>query len=1470
MGLLTLARADDIKLGTVIYGDSLIIDTDLAFGFPFNHSRGTYLMPSYNVEGFVTESKSDLASVHLTQEHGCKTIVYIDENIAILACLDSTLSIDLKQRKTLTSLSLHCLASVKFGLMVRMVCEKEKILFISDYDLSNHKFGKETALTAEFPFQEGLRLVDIGGDSSNTYFRWQIDDLKTTLYKDGVDSKILKISGSGKPEVIKVDSEAVLKIAKETDSTKLANMAFNYLKAAFILPIEKETYRYALLAFDDFHGYSGQANECLLFDGYLKEDGSLEGLRFINATTGRLGGVGWEILSAQIKSEGEGTKTKHTVQLRANSNVTANGEPAFGLFQIEFSFTEDHSKSITDKSRKDEAIFVDEKSLFDATFVKELEAGFYIARSSGKLSVLAHKSSPSNCQVALIAKEEGSTQYVYIQSSDMALENETLYALVDHSDNEDAVGSSLLRFSPNSPSILKIDTRHSSSRERKYTLPVKYILNHDNVTIDTLHFNLTDSPSKLVSHMSSEVKSKLAVHNANKAYFWPIPFDNEMISGPYSNIRLLSPKDALLYSRELLSYRLLDEKGVTINDGSAIVLEGHILKKAEESTYQIHNCYPFEANYMKTWCRDTHIKVAIEGEILAMRQTTQAIVAIHATPKAHYFSSITTFKGVTQKTELCPNASAPTLTSFGNSVYFAAICNQSTVQVWYKHLLTTDPPKVLATFVESSAPSIRCPQRLHVRKDKKTKLAIFDECPGDNSGNFYDIELDMTGQDFRHIRNQVHEKTEFNLTALCGHKADLVALINGALFLFKDDTQFLTVKVNITEIYSKIDSMTCLDHGRILITSDTDGLIMEIEKLYDQRYHPQRRMKKLPANSRVSHLFEDEDSVTINFVDLKGNRLGAGYYEFDSPVFFVNFGGPVTAGSNITILFSNGDEDEKDVVQIVYPLDVKDDFKERCIFKLKGEKILAKDGFRISLKDNPNIEFDCELWTFGLFFNKEGTQDGIKVNQAMRHLHTMETDVQTFTSYRGGVMFAKATADKTQIYVVTNGRAEVSLELKIGDYCVDSDMVHYGDEDWYAVFACFNNYKSYLVFASDQLGDLRIAEVDGYHTDPRVRVIGDHHIYLFTHLPHRDIVLGFYTADVGSSKKFAQVFSNDMIHDYEVFKLENTLFMIYSSNTDYAIRVMILHEDNGPVARPTNYKLPVDLPVVHSFRCHVNAKHATEVTCAFASDGYKIQVVTLENVNKVLTEKSKRSLKMYKNLSGLKMDFDEHILAISGNLFFYNPTEVSYEYKLMPGIAVYNLSDSSELIAGHISSKELEFNPTEHNHEIRIVKMHNVSMVGVRGHTGSVELYELRKPEVVFNKIDPEQFNLLRLSLASYRTEHFDLNKFFHLEGQGSTHHQTTVEPKPTETPKPKPDTKQSDTDMDVDTYIPDVEVPKHHKKSDSSLWYLLIGLLLFGGVAYYYCTKKAADPGSKAYEMTATKESNTQFGDNSMFDKTE
>lgn len=1125
--LMGVGSCDEIRLGEVIYGDSLIVDPDFAFNVRFNHSRGTYLLPSFNAEGFVTESKSSHDSVHLPDESGCHDIVYLDTKIAILNCLDSTIAVDLKQKKVVSSLKLHCLSSAKFESSLRLICQTKKGLAISDFDLKTTKFGKEQSLGAEFPIEPYLKLADVGGDTLSRYFRWVLEDSKEAYSLNDSDLKLLRVQATGQASVFSFDKEMLRKSAVAFDEKELASVKIMAVKNVFIVTVPDEDYDYVLLAAEVDRGLANEFSEGVLFDAFITPENEFVNFRYINASLDYIAGDIWSVLSAQISAMPKDGKILNTVEVKLNSNSTKQRHPDHGLFSLTFSFVEDISKELTATDRKGPITEIELKDFFDATFSNELDPRFFAVRSNGKLQVFSDLSSSSRFQLGIIAKDEGWNQIVYIQCSDMVVLDETLYALVEHSNNDDAVGSSLLKFDPLAHTILKIDTRHSFSKERNYRLEVKYIMNRNNVTIDSIHFNLTDKPSKLVSLMNEETHSKLAVHNANNLYFWPIPFDNEMIRGPYRTVKLLEPKDAVIYKRDFLLYKLLDDRGKPIKSESAIVLEGHMLKIAGDGIFQVHNCYPFEANYMKTWCRDIHVNVSIEGQILAMRQTPKFVVAIHKAHNKSFISIVDIFKGKATRTELCSNMSEVTLITFGSSVYFATVCNKTTVEIWTKQLLNQQSARPVATYSQTSTPSIKCPQKLQIRKDKKIKLAIFDECAGETEGEFYDIEVDITGQDFRHIKNFVHEKAQFELTALCGHRSDLVALINGMLFLFKDDNQYLTLKLNTSQIYSKVDSMTCLDHGRILIISGTEGLVIEIEKLFSERYHPHRRIKNLPSN-KISYVFEDEDSITINFVDNDGKPMKAGYFEFDSPIFFVSFPVKAENGTNVVVSFSNGDtDDDENSVQIKYPIEVKEDYNETCTFKLKGDKILVKDGYRIKLRHNPQIEYNCELWTLDLFYNAHGSHSGISVNQAMNFLSTLETDVQTFTSYRGGLLYAKAIDGKTQIYSDDHGRAEVALELKIGDYCVDSDMVYFGDEDWYAVFACFNNYKSYLVFASDQLGDLRIVEIDGYHTDPRVRVVGDHHVYLFTRLPHRDIVLGYYTENIADSKKPVQFYSSD-------------------------------------------------------------------------------------------------------------------------------------------------------------------------------------------------------------------------------------------------------------------------------------------------------------------------------------------------------
>lgn len=335
--------------------------------------------------------------------------------------------------------------------------------------------------------------------------------------------------------------------------------------------------------------------------------------------------------------------------------------------------------------------------------------------------------------------------------------------------------------------------------------------------------------------------------------------------------------------------------------------------------------------------------------------------------------------------------------------------------------------------------------------------------------------------------------------------------------------------------------------------------------------------------------------------------------------------------------------------------------------------------------------------------------------------------------------------------------------------------------------------------------------------------------------------------------------------------------MLWSSNEDFAIRITALHEGQDNLPGLDSQELNCELPIVHSFKCHVDSKLKKTVTCAFASDGYMIHLVTFEKEGRNLKEIKRRQLKMFKNLSGLKIDFDDNLLAVSGELFTFSEEEVGFDRKSFPGIAIYNLSDSSELIAGHISSKELGFNPSEHNHDLRIVQRHNVSMVGVRGYTGEIEVYELREPQLIFNNIEKADLETYKLVLNSFQSDRYQMSTFFALD---PTDPHKPEEPHSQSSPQSHPEDPSTSAHPHKAPHKAKPESTEDSSKNSGSLFWIIIVLLVFAAVYFYLSNRAQADrgPQKKEYEMTADKddrdnlrESQTQRipQDNSVFDKT-
>ena len=348
----------------------------------------------------------------------------------------------------------------------------------------------------------------------------------------------------------------------------------------------------------------------------------------------------------------------------------------------------------------------------------------------------------------------------------------------------------------------------------------------------------------------------------------------------------------------------------------------------------------------------------------------------------------------------------------------------------------------------------------------------------------------------------------------------------------------------------------------------------------------------------------------------------------------------------------------------------------------------------------------------------------------------------------------------------------------------------------------------------------------------------------------------------------------DKVHDYEVFSINSTIFMMWSSNKDFAIRITALHEGDDQLTGDDTHELSTDLDIVHSFKCHVNQKLASEVTCAFAADGYMIMLVTYEKSGRSLKEKRRRQLKMFKNLSGLKMDFDEHLLAVSGELFTFTEQEISFDRKSFPGIAIYNLSDSSELIAGHISSKELGFNPSSHNHDLRIVQRHNVSMIGVRGYDGQIEVYELREPHLIFNNIEKSDLDSQKLVLNSYQTDRYQLSSFFALDPN------EVRRPEQAHTDKPKSTEDHTSHHISGESHNRSHDGAKKVDQNGNSFFWVVL-ILIFGGIGgFYFFTQRQNVQAiqRREYEMTNAQEDAfsqrdthriQESQDNSVFDKT-
>lgn len=1089
LALFYAIAADVIDLGELSYGDTLSLDPDEAFNVRFDMKRSTYLVPSFDGRGFVTVTRSTEA-ITFDDLHSCTKILYLANDLAVLSCFESTVLIDLVAKIVVNAENIRCFTARLDGdKNMMLLCQNSpnefqiKILNLTTRTLVNwHKYNSSKPISHECSIL------------------WQTDSLLTANCSR---QSMLIIRTVDLLEVIDIDTIAGKQVASLLIAKDMSGSTANPTKSIASLVIR-----------------ASSLGDTVIYHCYVTARGELSKIRELLTLQSMNGD---KLLSAEHNTNAT-DKDLTEIKLTLNAKIEAN-QPQYGLYQVTAIFKESSSEE-----KKGEILSAEIKeyvSILDESFLKMKEPNLCATALKGNMTIFAHCSENTVYLMSSTQTTEGWHQLVYRQAIDYMTSDNKIYALVDNMEIEGKIGTDILVFDSTSHTILKLDSTKINTLDKQLQFEAKYIMNKNQETTETLILNISKKHLELRSRMNPQVSRSLAVHEGNQ-YWWSMPFDNSMIEGPYGNVKAKSPNNALLSVRGLLEYELIDEHGSQIN-GVFISLNDYILKVEQKNkTYTLHRCYPFVSKTMKTWCIDLKRTIRIDGDILDVKQTRNHLTVLHKEgPQQHTITFISLLKDKRVRHDLCSDMNTYSVAAFGNSVLFAVICGGKRVEIWNKHLLNEKSPEKMIDYTNNTAPKVFCPQSLHVRKDKKTKVLIFDECPGTNNGTFYDIEVDITGHDYRQIRSFSHELPVSSISGICGHRNSLVALTEGKLFLYQTEKQFRSTQIKLNSGHDLVSSLHCLYHGRVMVVVDSKALIFEIEKLGTERYHPYRRLDDLPSNN-LGHVFENEDSLTINFIDEKGGFLKAGYYELDNPAFMIRFVRG-DQGKNITLQFSNVDLTDHDAepLEIVYPLDIKHDYKEKCVLKLKGDLISVRGHSRVGLKTHPNLEFDCELWTLDVETGTKAEPKGIRIEQAARHLYTMSSDVQTFSSNKGAVIFAQAIDHKTQVYVDDTGKPELAFELKIGDYCVDSDIVYFGVEDWYVVLSCFNDYKSYLVFASSQFADLRLVQVDGFHTDPRVRLVSERHVYLFTRLPHRDIVLGYYTPDVANSKKLSMFYSSN-------------------------------------------------------------------------------------------------------------------------------------------------------------------------------------------------------------------------------------------------------------------------------------------------------------------------------------------------------
>ena len=1343
-----------IDLKEVVADDDYLLDIERGLNVQFSAERGTYILPNEEISAFEINTRMTTKSIQLPDLEACSKIVFANQEIMVIMCKGKSALVDLKSKAVLSIIEDECLNYVSkdsTSNQITLICQsKDNLYFYYTLIPSEKKLHSSSRLKSELPFvsKDTISLKKIYSNDTHSYFWSQPSDYSKT---DILNHAIILVCENSDPDKFKkfeVDRKEAAEVVKakleangETIKSELTIRSISHIYV--MVPEGRPDHPKFLVSVFTSDSFNNDLEELYVLEGELSEDEALKVKHF--RTVDELYSQsphGTSVIESKISSkrvdENDQTKWRHSVTIKVD-RIKENKTNRFGLFEVVYEYTEDYNLKLGDIGRKGPIVVKPEKPSLLNKYLEEGKPKSMVVQKIMKgLTVYGLPSSKTGYLIGVKLPQDFD-QFYYTKANDFfhyGLENGEVYALRSelNSMSLKGKGSEILHFEKSCKNSVTIKP---SSKNAEVSYNIKYVLMGASVSTEKIIMKVSSENIKLKSSRAADQVTKFIYPalNGRSEYWFKLPFDNEMISGQYLEMKVIEPQNTQVYVRMHQPIKVVDEFNIELGKEKMIILDGYTLEPKGLDNYIIRKCMEFESSMLVAKCSKQVSLINSGGKIERGTQSNEHLFILLNKGGKKSFSILNLADGsLLISIPLCEDIQDFSYVVFGHSVWYAVNCGGKKVDVFNYHLNNPSkaPESPAKTYDAKSTPKVECPRKIHIRKDKKVKISIYNECEGSMEGNVIDSDVTGKNPDDRVIKSFAHDLNQFSLKSMCAHGGKVVVQVNSKLYLFKVEGEFVSQIINLGQI-TDVTDLICLSHGRIAIVGGSQGLLADIDTLDGMRNKPFRLIRDIPLVMNPQFIIETEDSVIFN-LEISEYRYHTFSYDIESPSIFVKL--PIAQdleGKSMTVQVSDIRQNGVSV-KLNYKLQPRKDYIEKLEFKTTQGKVKMHEGQLFKLKSEAGLTLDGELWKVSVEGSTEAARQTIQVKQAVRFIHNLATGIQTFSHSKGGIVYVQADNKSSKIYYEAGAEQELFHELSIGDYCIDSDINHLGIGSWYAVFSCFNEHSTYLVYLSSAKSDLRISEVSDYNTDVRVRLLQETNVYLFTRLPHKTTLLIFHSQNPKSEAPAQFMVKTDVL-DYEVVTVRDTLYMIWTGVDDEKVRVAVVHSKDAPKKFESSELSVIDYPV-QAFRCKEDIDET--FTCAFSIDSYKINLVTMKvDADGKISISKQRSLKVYKNMVGMKIDFDDKLLAVSGSFFLNDAdTQTAFERLEQPAVVVYNLKDNTEFLTGHIELADLGFNPSAHNHDLRIVQYRTEEpYVGIRGTSMNLGLYTVSEPELSFGRL---------------------------------------------------------------------------------------------------------------------------------------